>query len=65
MFDYVKTLFGSPLGIKGNQPLKKKRRKKKTALREKGEREIKREERLRNREVEIGRRVLFTSFSIS
>ena len=28
MFHYDKTLFGSPLGIKGNYPLKKKKKKK-------------------------------------
>ena len=27
MFHYDKTLFGSPLGIKGNYPLKKKKKK--------------------------------------
>ena len=56
MFHYDKTLFGSPLGIKGNYPLKKKKKKKKCYT-EKGEREIKRKERQRNREAEIERRV--------
>ena len=47
MFHYDKTLFGSPLGIKGNYPLKKKknatRRKEKERSREKRDKEIERQ----------------------
>ena len=49
MFHYDKTLFGSPLGIKGNYPLKNNkkknatRRKEKERSREKRDKEIERQ----------------------
>ena len=60
MFHYIKTLFGSPLGIKGNLPLKKKRkiatqRKEKERLKEKSDKEI---------ETKIERRAPPRSFAI-